>query len=259
MRFDLLGAAMLTVSVGGLMYALARVRDVGLAPSIALAVAVGLVALVAFVAAERRAASPLVPLAFFGRRNFTAPILSNAFMGAAYMGAFVLAPFVLLGMFEFSFTMASAIMLLRTLTLTLSSPVGASLGMRAGERAASVTGCAVMTVSLAVLALAVREQALWAIGVGLVLQGLGHGLALPSLTSSVSNAVPEEDLGIASASNRLTGQVGTSFGITLLTMVYGGVNTGESFAWAFGAGGVLSLLSLLAALGMERDPTPAER
>ena len=84
-------------------------------------------------------------------------------------------------------------------------------------------------------------------GAGLVLQGLGHGLALPSLSSAVANSVPERDLGIASAGNRLTGTVGTAFGITVLTLVYGGENAGPAFQAAFLAGAGFATLSLAAA------------
>jgi len=254
-RFDVAGASTLAVGVAGLMYALGRVRDLGLGdPSIAAAVGVGAMGLLAFVRVEQRSDAPLLPLEFFGRRNFTAPIVSNACMGAAYMGAFVLAPLVLLEIFGFSISGAAGIMLLRTLTLTLSSPVGGHLGARIGERGAAVAGASIMTLSLLVIAGAVLHGSLVALGAGLVLQGMGHGLGLPSLTSSVSNAVDEEDLGIASAANRLTAQVGTAFGITLLTIVYGGDNSGPAFALAFSVGAGLSALSLLGALAMRALP-----
>lgn len=252
-RFDLGGALTLALGVSGLMFAIGQVRELGLgSPWIQGAVGLGAVGLAAFVAVERRATAPLLPLEFFRRRNFTAPILSNAFMNAAYMGAFVLAPFVLLGIFGFSISAAAGIMLLRTLSLTLASPVGGVLGQRVGERGATVLGCAVMTLSLGLIAWAVLSRSLPLFGLGLVLQGTGHGLGLPSLTSMVSHAVPEEHLGIASAAQRLMVQVGTSFGITLLTIVYGGVDEGGSLARAFGAGAVLSAISLVAAAAMGR-------
>ncbi len=252
-RFDLVGALTLAVGVAGWMFALGRVREVGpAAPSLWAALGIGALGLAAFVRVERRSAEPLLPLEFFGRAGFTAPILSNAFMGAAYMGAFVLAPLVLLEVFGFSITAAAGIMLLRTLTLTLSSPLGGHLGERIGERAAAVIGSAVMTAALAVIAWGTLRVSLPVLGLGLVMQGLGHGLGLPSLTSAVSHAVDEADLGIAAAANRLTGQVGTSFGITLLTIVYGGDNSGPAFALALAVGVALSALSIVAALWMPR-------
>jgi len=256
-RFDLAGAAMLAVGVAGLMFALGRARDLGPAsPVIALSTAAGVLGLVAFVAVERRAAEPLLSLEFLRRRNFSAPMVANAFLGAAYMGAFVLAPLVLLELFRFTISQAAAFMLMRTLTLTLASPLGGRLGERVGERAAALWGSMIMTGALVVIALGTAATSLVAVGVGLVFQGLGHGLSLPSLTSAVANSVPERDLGIASAANRLTGQVGTAFGITALTIAYGGINTGAGLGAALGLGAVLALLSVFAAAFMQSAPIP---
>ncbi|NNL68199.1 MAG: MFS transporter [Myxococcales bacterium] len=253
-RFDLAGAGVLALSVGAFMFALARAREAAfLSPDVAGAIVVGLLAIPWFVRIERRTAEPLLALEFFRRRNFTAPMLSNAFQGAAYMGAFVLAPIVLLRIFGFSISQAAGIMLLRTLTLTLASPLGGRLGTRIGERAAASIGSLILTGSLMVIAWSAGNGVFVGFAVGLVLQGLGHGLALPSLSSAVANAVPERDLGIASAGSRLTSTVGTAFGITVLTLVYGGDDAGPAFLMAFGAGAGFAALSAVAALCMQ-DP-----
>ena len=259
-RFDLAGAATLAVGVGGLMFALGRARDLGpAAPAIGLSTLAGVLGIVAFVAVERRAVEPLLSLDFLRRRNFSAPMVANAFMGAAYMGAFVLAPLVLLELFRFSISQAAGFMLMRTLTLTVASPLGGRLGERIGERGAALCGASVMTGALIVIAVGTASESLVGVGAGLILQGLGHGLGLPSLTSAVANAVPERDLGIASAANRLTGQVGTAFGITALTIVYGGDNTGSGLGAAFGLGAGLAMLSVFATVFMRRGlPAPAD-
>jgi EmrB/QacA subfamily drug resistance transporter len=253
-RFDFAGAAGLALAVGGFMFALARARDFGpTSPEVLSAIAVGVLALLGFVRIERRAAEPLLELAFFAKPNFTAAMVANAFQGAAYMGAFVLAPLVLFGIFGFSVIQTTAIMLLRTLTLTLASPFGGRLGEAVGERMAATIGSLILTTSLAVIAWAASHGQIVAFGAGLVLQGLGHGLALPSLSSAVANAVPEQDLGIASACSRLTGTVGTAFGITALTLVYGGVDTGPAFQTAYLAGAGFAALSLAAAWFMQDE------
>jgi len=255
-RFDVLGAATLAVGVAGFMFALAKTREWGLmSPWIAASLAVGALGIAAFVRVERRTAEPLLELDFFRERNFTATLLSNAFQGAAYMGAFVMAPLVLAGVFGFSASLMAVTMLLRTLTLTLASPLGGRLGMRVGERRAAVTGSVLLTASLALIAWSAWAGVFLGFAAGLVLQGLGHGLALPSLTSAIANSVPERDLGIASAGSRLTGTMGTAFGITVVTLVYGGVNEGGAFLHAFLAGAGFAFLSLAAAFFM-RDPEP---
>ncbi|MDH3685387.1 MAG: MFS transporter [Myxococcales bacterium] len=250
-RFDLLGAFALALGVGGWMFALGQARDHELTSlPILLAIAVGAVGILFFVAVERRVESPLLPLSFFRLPGFTAAILSNAAMSAAYMGAFVIAPLVLLEEFGFTISIAAAIMLLRTASLTVASPFGGSVGQRFGERVAAVVGSSIMTAGLGFVCLGSWNVSLPLFGVGLVLQGVGHGLALPSLTSAISHVVSEADLGVASAANRLTGQVGAAFGITLLAIVYGGRNEPAAFGMAFAAGAVLSAFSLLAAAWM---------
>ncbi len=94
-----------------------------------------------------------------------------------------------------------------------------------GPRNAATLGTAILTVGLVGMAIAIRHEAIVGVGAALVLQGMGHGLSLPSLTSSISNAVPQNDLGIASAASRLTAQSGAAFGITLCTLVYGGLRS----------------------------------
>ncbi len=252
-RFDVAGTVALGVGVSGLMFALGRVREVPWSdPTIWAAVVLGVLALVAFVWIEERAVAPLLPLEFFGNANFSASIASNAFNASAYMGAFAVAPLLFLSVFGYSITGTAGIMLLRTLSLTLGSPIGGRLGTRLGERQAALIGCGVMVVGLILIALGAAWVWLPLIAVGLVLQGLGHGFAQPPLTAAAVGAVPDQDLGIAAATNRLTSQVGVAFGITALTMVYGGVNEPHAFARAFLFGVLLAVVSFVLALWMRK-------
>ena len=250
-RFDVAGATALAFGVAGLMFALGRSRDVGLgAMEIWAALATGVTGLIAFVWVERRVVAPLLPLEYFRRRNFTAALVAGSFMGAAYMGAFVIAPIVLLQIFHYSITTTAGIMLTRTLTLTVSSPLGGRLGTQIGERVTASLGSAIVAVSLLVVAYGTVTLSLAVLCVGLVLQGFGNGIAVPPITSAVASVVPIHDLGIAAAANRLTAQVGVAFGITTLTMVYGGINTGTALALAFVVGAFLALGALISSICM---------
>jgi MFS family permease len=255
-RFDVAGSVCLALGMAAFMLALGRARDVGVgSPWVWLPVLAGFASIPAFVAIERRTPEPLVRLEYFSRRDFVAPIVSNAFMGAAYMGAFVLAPMVFLGTFGSSVTTASLVMLLRTGALTAASLLGGWLAGRAGARFAAVAGTAVMTLGLGVIAWGAGARSLVWFGAGLVLQGLGHGVALPPLNATVASAVPPEDVGIASAANRLLSQVGTAFGITVLTLGYAGAAGGA--VTSFLVGGALSVMSVAAAAFMSGTPRPA--
>jgi len=250
---DVPGALSLAFGVAGWMFALAELREHGVqSPWVLVPFAIGTVGLLAFWVIEHRVAEPLLPPALLRKRAFAAPLLANAFTSASYMGAFVIAPFLLRRIFDFSTTLTAGLLLLRTASYTFSSPLGGALGERVGERRAAWIGCAVMLLAMGVQSFGALHSSLAGVGIGLVLQGVGYGLGMPSISSAASNAAPEEDLGISSAVSRLMGSVGSAFGVTLLTLLYGGVDTPRAFAIAFGAGGALAAIALASSLAMHR-------
>jgi EmrB/QacA subfamily drug resistance transporter len=252
-KFDLAGAATLAVGVGGFMFALSSIGNESAASWwLPVSLGIGAIGILWFVRVEQRVSDPLLPLEFFRSRNFSATLVTNGFTSAAYMGAFIIAPLFLgertgLG---YSATAVAYIMLMRTASLTLSSPLGGFLGERMGERWAAVFGCGLMTISLFLIAWAGYQSNLVAFAIGLVGQGMGHGLSQPSITAAISRSVDDSDLGIAASANRLLGQGGAAFGIATLTLAYGGVNDPSAFGLAFVAGAVLSGISVFTALFM---------
>ncbi len=249
-RFDLGGAVTLAIGVGGFMYAVASLRDLdSSARAFQISLLIGSLGIAAFIAVERRVRDPLLPLEFFRSRNFGATLTTNAFTSAGYMGAFIVAPIFLYEL-GYTATVIAFIVLIRTATLMLTSPIGGWLGERMGERWASVFGCTVMTVGLVLVAWAAHEGSLFLFIIGLVGQGAGHGLSQPSITAAIAHSVSESDLGIAAGVNRLMGQGGAAFGITILTLAYGGSKSPEAFSIAFGTGAILSVVSVLTALFM---------
>ena len=95
------------------------------------------------------------------------------------------------------------------------------------------------------------------VAVGFLGQGVGFGLLRPAITTALADAVDERDLGMAGAAERLTGQVGVAFGITILATVYGG--DVDRFAPAFAVGAVFAVIGTLAALGMRRHGQDVRR
>src|SRR5690606_11423134 len=124
-----------------------------------------------------------------------------------------------------------------------------------GTRLATVSGCVALAGGMGSLAVGAQLESLAiVIAGGFVLQGLGYGLLRPPVTTAVANALPQRDLGIGAASERLMGQIGVAFGITLLTVVYADTPTPGRFAAGFAVGAVLALLAAVAALAMHRLP-----
>jgi len=250
---DVPGVATLALGVAGLMLALSESRYGIASPVVLGPLAFGVVLLALFWQVEQRVAAPLLPPALLRRRAFAAPLVANAFTSASYMGAFAVAPYLLKNFFGLSGSVVAWVLALRTASYTFSSPAGGALGQRFGERAAAWVGCALMAVAMAILSAASHASMLIGVGVGLVLQGIAYGLCTPSITTAASNAGTEEELGITSAVSRLMGSVGSAFGVTLLTLLYGGNATAGGFQAAFGAGGALAVAAFAASLAMRRE------
>ena len=257
-RFDLAGAATLAVAAGGLMLAFTQSAEWGWGhPVVVTSLVLAPIAAALFVRVERRTDSPLLPLELLRRRNFVAPNVSGFFGGGAYMGGFVLAPILLETVLGWTTAGVALLVILRPLTYSLASPLGGQLGARAGERWGAVIGSSILAASMALYAVGAALRTSVLVAVALFVQGLGNGLARPSLTSSMANAVDEADLGIASASQRMLHPIGNAIGISLLIAVYGATNTSTAFARTYVVAFVIALVAVALA-SMVRD-LPRER
>jgi MFS family permease len=82
-RFDVGGAITLAIGVGGFMFAVASLRDLGsTSAAFPVSLLIGCLAMAGFVAIERKVRDPLLPLEFFRSRNFGATLVTNAFTSA---------------------------------------------------------------------------------------------------------------------------------------------------------------------------------
>jgi len=233
-RFDIGGATSIGFGAGGLMLALNQSADWGWAhPAVVAGLVVTPIAVAAFVAIERRVEHPLLPLELLGRRNFSATLIAQSFAGATYMGGFVMTPFLMSGIFGWTTSGIALLLLVRPLSYSLSSPVGGQIGSRIGERSGALLGNSILAAAMAVFAVGAATEAVWLIGAALLTQGLGNGIARPSLGAVLANSVDEADLGIASATQRMVRLVGNASGIAVLTAVYAGDPTPESFGVAY--------------------------
>ena len=252
--FDVAGALTLAVGAGGLMFALNQWPERGFDTLVVAALALGAAGMASFVWVEARVAFPLLPLPFFRRRNFTASLLAALFSGAAYMGGFILAPLLLQSLFGYSVSATSLIMLLRPASFSATSPVGGAMATRIGERPVALFGTACITAALIGLGFGADTGAVALVVGALVVQGIGNGTSQPTIAATLSNSVDEADLGIAAAAQRMTFQMGSAFGITVLTAVYGGTEQASDFLAAYLVGAGLGVAAFVSAGFMRSTP-----
>jgi MFS family permease len=243
-ELDWLGMGLVTVAAAALLIGLNRGPEWGWSsPAVVGSLCMALVAAVGFVAAEGRAANPVLPRSKLVDRAFVAPLGAQLFTNFAYMGGFFLAPLLLEQVYGASESAAGLLSIPRPLVYALIAPFAGRVAARVGERRAAVAGTAVVAVSMVVFVLAGR-RALGVAELGLVLAGAGMGIATPPLGAAVANAVDREELGVAAAAQQLTSQVGTVAGIQVMQTAQ------ASASRAFGAGGAGLLGAFHAAFGV---------
>ena len=208
-----------------------------------------------FVRCERRAEHPLLPLAFFRKRDFTASLVAQFGANFAYMGGFIITPLLMDARFGFTVAATSLAMTVRPLSNSIASPVGGYVASRVGERRAALFGTTLIAVSMVTFALGSAWGALAFVFAALVLSGVGLGAASPSLITVVANTVGPEDLGVANAAQQMVSQIGVVAGIQVLSTIQGGSDASGPFAFAYLVGGVLALVGVAGAAAVRtRDP-----
>jgi len=182
-------------------------------------------AIIAFVWWERRAPHPMLPLGMFRDRSFNGACLSILLLSFG-AGALLLAltqylQFVL-GYDAFGAGMA---LLPYVVAATVFNAAGAALGRRVSNRMLIVTGLAIMAGGFGVLASLDITDGYGTLIIGLVIMGMGGGLAGPAAYTTLMSAVPREHAGVGSALNDTVQQVGLAISIAVLGSVLAGVYT----------------------------------
>ncbi|WNI15428.1 MFS transporter [Actinacidiphila sp. ITFR-21] len=257
-RLDLPGAATFTLAAAALTYALIRGGEHGWGDALTVAAfVVSALAVLGFVAVERRGAHPMLDLALLRRPSF-AGLLTGAliYQLAAFSG-------------------------LVFISLWLQNVLGLS-PVRGGLALMPLAGTAFVVAALAgrhthrfaprvpigggLLLIAAGSLLLWAtvdsgsgqssLFAGLAVIGVGVGLTTPVLVSAAIDAVPPHQAGMAGAAVNTFRQLGMTLGIALFGAVFTArlraVSThggSQHAAYAAGVDRISLLAALAAALG----------
>jgi EmrB/QacA subfamily drug resistance transporter len=260
-RFDVAGSVLLAVSVGSLLLAVNRGPIWGWGePRIVGMFLLSPLAAYAFVRAERRVANPMIPLEYFRRRNFAAPMVGQFLVNFAYQGGFVLVPLMLAEVYGYTSTRISLVTMARPLFYGLAGPFAGSMAVRFGERRAAVTGAVLVVASCVMLAMIHASRVDLMIFGALTLAGAGLGGMVPAMTATVTMAVEDADLGIAGATSQMMLQVGTVLGMQVQQTIQvarepSGLES--SYDTAFLVGAAVAVVGVVVASLVRSTPRPA--
>ncbi len=197
--FDFGGAALATVALGALAYALTDTASLWRAVAAGLA---GVATFAMFLMVESKSRAPMLPLRLFGSRQFSTVNVASFFAYGALAGLFFLLPIQLQVAVDYSAGATGlAIVPLTVLTLILS-PSGGELTSRLGPRPPLLVGSIVCTAAL-LLATRIGAGSSYLVDIlpVIVLVGIGVPLITPPITAAVLDSVSDDRAGIASAVN----------------------------------------------------------
>ncbi|HUF96612.1 MAG TPA: MFS transporter [Ilumatobacter sp.] len=248
-RIDWAGAASLAIATVTMLLFIQRGGSAGFLDQRALGfAAVSIVAATVFIRTERRAPSPMLRLDYFGRRNFTGPLIAQPLTQFAYMGSFLIAPLLLADVFGYSVTTVALVLLVRPASFSISSPLGGKLAAGQRERQMMLTGTTLMVLAMLTWVVAAHQVSLPWVFAGLLFSGLAAGLAAPSYATVLADAVDPGDLGVASGMGTTMMNIGVLLGIQSMFTVLGDGRAPTDFASVFAFGAAVAALSVVGAL-----------
>ena len=190
---DLPGAVLAALGLGGVIYALIESGDRGwTSPAVVVTGIGGLVALAVFVAVEARSPHPMLPLAIFRSRQFTAANLVTFAVYAALSGSLFLLPIELQEVVGFSPLKAGTALVPLTVVMLLLSARAGRLAQRIGPRLPMTIGPIVAGCGLALLTrVGAGSSYVGAVFPAVTVFALGLALTVAPLTTTVLAAASE--------------------------------------------------------------------
>ena len=214
------------------------------------------IAAVLFLVVEHHTDGPMLPPALLRVRAFNAASACGLLVNFAFYGELFVLSLYLQEIRGLSPLETGWVFFCLPAAAALSAaPAGRLAGQR-GARLPGAVGCAVGALSMVVLAMAGTNSSLLVVIGGLVLMGLGPGLAVPALTAGLVGGVPRAQAGIAAAGFTTGRQIGGLLGVAVLgTLVASGDFVSRMHVTMALSAGALLLGAAIAAVFVTGRPT----
>ena len=263
-RVDVAGAALSSVGLAATVYALIESGRHGWdAPLVRGALVVGVVALLAFVAWQRRVPHPMVPLRLFTSRNFAGANLVTAFVyGGITMGSLALALY-LQEVAGYSATAAGLVTLPSPIMSLLFARGVGGMAARVGPRIFLTTGPALAGLGLLLIGPTTHGfHVATDVLPGRIMLAVGMVLAITPLTAVNLSSVESVHSGIAAAIQNATGRTSALIAVACVGLITANRLTDASFTRLMQVSAVLffigTVISGFAIKNVAAKPVPDE-
>ena len=219
-RLDPIGAGLSIAAISTLVYAIIQAPDRGWTSSASMVnLAIGTAIAILFVGWEIRRDDPMLDMSLFRNRKFSAGSLTLALLYFAIAGAVFLQAQYLQFVLDYTPLAAGFALVPAAIGMLVGSGAGAHLADMHGSRIAVAAGALVATVGVVVQAVFVDGGSYVPTGVGLLLFGLGAGIAMPPATEMIMASLPPARAGVGSAVNDTVREFGGALGVAVIGSV----------------------------------------
>lgn len=222
-RLDPVGALLSITGISSLVYAVIDGPEHGWTSARPVAtLVVGVLAVAVFAGWELRREDPMLDIRLFRNRGFSAGSIALAALFFAMAGAIFLQAQYLQFVLAYTPLAAGVALVPAALGVVFGSGAGAHLAQVFGGRAAVVAGTVLAAAGMAVQAAWVDGSSYLPTGIGLLLFGLGAGMAMPTATELIMATLPPARAGVGSAVNDTVREVGGALGVAVIGSIAAG-------------------------------------
>ena len=217
-RFDLAGGLSITASLALLVYALVEASSEGWGSATTIGRLAGSAALMAlFIVIELRSRAPIMPFSIFRIRAVTGSNVAGFALGGAMFGMFFILTLYMQQVVQYSPLETGLAYLSTSLAAFIASVGGARLVTRIGPRAPMVAGLLLFALGVLLLAqIPADGEYVSDLLPGMLVSGLGLGLAFVSFSIGALEGVADRDAGLASGLSNTTQQIGGALGVAIM-------------------------------------------
>ncbi len=233
-NLDLRGLVLGSGGAFAVVFGLIRAQSLGwAAPSVLGALAGGLVLLATFVAWERRAPEPMLPMSFFAERSFAVTNVVSLSMYFGMFGSIFFLSQFMQNVLGNSPLQAGLKLLVWTGATMIVAPLAGVFSERVGSRPFMAAGLALQGGALAWLAATASTHMHYAqMIIPFVMAGAGMALVFAPSANAVLASVRDDQAGQASGANNAIREIGGVLGVAVLASVFtgsGGYTSPQAF------------------------------
>ncbi|MET9655650.1 MFS transporter [Streptomyces sp. NPDC006510] len=264
---DLVGAVLLTLAIGALAFALVKADDWGWSSPGVLVPLIATVVLVAgFWARSARHPAPVVELPMLRTRVFATATLAALLFTVAFAAMLLTSVLWCQQVWGYSAIRTGLAIAPGPLVVPVLAVLSGPVVRRLGAGRTAVLGCLLFASGLAWWAVALDTAPHYASDFlpGMVVTGIGVGLALPTLVGAAATALPPTRFATGSAVTTMARQTGSVLGVALMVTLLGAPDgPGEvldAFRHGWWAAAATAVLAAFTALTLHRPgvtSTPA--